>query len=222
MRLDGPQKLPLLHGERADRKLDRRALLQQQQSFEQRRGILAAGERHRHAIAIADHLKAMDSLADFAQKCFFEIHSFHYRDAASRGMVRRSAQVQQRRISQEVAMQASLEPSVASPETRRPPQLAQRNFAVDAYRGFVMLLMMAEVLQLSRVARAFPGNQLLGLARVSSEPRAVGRVFAARHDSTGILLPGRRRAAVFDRQPPGAKGDVRPDVRSMRSGARCC
>src|SRR6266498_2565090 len=33
-----------------------------------------------------------------------------------------------------------------------------RNVAVDAYRGFVMLLMMAEVLRLSRVARAFPDN----------------------------------------------------------------
>jgi predicted acyltransferase len=43
--------------------------------------------------------------------------------------------------------------------------VVQRNTAVDAYRGFVMLLMMAEVLQLSRVARAFPGNwfwQFLG------------------------------------------------------------
>ena len=33
-----------------------------------------------------------------------------------------------------------------------------RNLAVDSYRGFVMLLMMAEVLQLSRVAKALPGN----------------------------------------------------------------
>jgi predicted acyltransferase len=33
-----------------------------------------------------------------------------------------------------------------------------RNIAVDAYRGFVMLLMMAEVVQLSRVAQALPGN----------------------------------------------------------------
>ncbi len=33
-----------------------------------------------------------------------------------------------------------------------------RNTALDAYRGFVMLLMMAEVLQFSRVARNFPGN----------------------------------------------------------------
>jgi predicted acyltransferase len=31
-----------------------------------------------------------------------------------------------------------------------------RNVAIDAYRGFVMLLMMAEVLNLARVARAFP------------------------------------------------------------------
>ncbi len=36
--------------------------------------------------------------------------------------------------------------------------MPQRNHAVDAYRGFVMLLMMAEVLQFSHVARAFPGN----------------------------------------------------------------
>jgi heparan-alpha-glucosaminide N-acetyltransferase len=36
---------------------------------------------------------------------------------------------------------------------------AGRNVAVDAYRGFVMLLMMAEVLQLSNVAQSFPGNR---------------------------------------------------------------
>ncbi len=38
----------------------------------------------------------------------------------------------------------------------KPPMA--RNVAMDTYRGFVMLLMMAEVLQLSRVAQAFPGN----------------------------------------------------------------
>jgi heparan-alpha-glucosaminide N-acetyltransferase len=35
---------------------------------------------------------------------------------------------------------------------------SSRNFGVDTYRGFVMLLMMAEVLQLSKVAKALPGN----------------------------------------------------------------
>ena len=50
--------------------------------------------------------------------------------------------------------------STVAPATARPPVLtpAARNTAVDCYRGFVMLLMMAEVLQLSRVAQAFPGN----------------------------------------------------------------
>jgi predicted acyltransferase len=33
-----------------------------------------------------------------------------------------------------------------------------RNLAIDTYRGFVMLLMMGEILQLSHVARALPGN----------------------------------------------------------------
>ena len=33
-----------------------------------------------------------------------------------------------------------------------------RNLAVDTYRGFVMLPMMAEVVQLSRVAQALPGS----------------------------------------------------------------
>lgn len=33
-----------------------------------------------------------------------------------------------------------------------------RNLALDAYRGFVMLLMMAEVLHFSQIARAFPEN----------------------------------------------------------------
>src|SRR5215510_15394422 len=35
---------------------------------------------------------------------------------------------------------------------------APRNVALDAYRGLVMLLMMAEVLQLSRVAAAYPSS----------------------------------------------------------------
>jgi len=36
--------------------------------------------------------------------------------------------------------------------------VARRNVAVDAYRGLVMLLMMAEVLRFSEAAKAFPGN----------------------------------------------------------------
>jgi heparan-alpha-glucosaminide N-acetyltransferase len=49
-----------------------------------------------------------------------------------------------------------------SPPTRSAtdplPRPAGRNVAVDTFRGFVMFLMMAEVLELGRVAGAFPGN----------------------------------------------------------------
>jgi len=60
-------------------------------------------------------------------------------------------------------VQAVLQTQPVLTESKKtPPQTAPRNFAVDTYRGFVMLLMMAEVLQLSRVARAFPGNAFWG------------------------------------------------------------
>ncbi|MBI4890111.1 MAG: DUF5009 domain-containing protein [Acidobacteria bacterium] len=39
-----------------------------------------------------------------------------------------------------------------------PTETRVRNIAVDVYRGFVMLLMMAEVLRLSAVARAYPDS----------------------------------------------------------------
>ncbi|HEY1341067.1 MAG TPA: DUF5009 domain-containing protein [Bryobacteraceae bacterium] len=57
-------------------------------------------------------------------------------------------------------MQATLATPASSPQasSTRIPQPAPRNVAVDAYRGFVMILMMAEVVQLSRVAHNFPGN----------------------------------------------------------------
>lgn len=48
----------------------------------------------------------------------------------------------------------------------------QRNVAVDAYRGFVMLLMAAEVMQLGHVAQSFPGNpiwQFLGFNQTHVE-----------------------------------------------------
>jgi predicted acyltransferase len=42
----------------------------------------------------------------------------------------------------------------------RVEQQQQRNIAVDAYRGLVMLLMMGEVLRFSHIARSFPGNPI--------------------------------------------------------------
>ncbi|MBV9303485.1 MAG: DUF5009 domain-containing protein [Acidobacteriaceae bacterium] len=49
-------------------------------------------------------------------------------------------------------------PIIAPVETPLQPLSAARNVAVDAYRGLVMVLMMAEVLRLAAVAQAHPGN----------------------------------------------------------------
>jgi predicted acyltransferase len=56
-------------------------------------------------------------------------------------------------------MQATLPSTTATPDSTQTPKPAVRNLAVDTYRGFVMLLMMAEVLQLSRVFRNFPTSK---------------------------------------------------------------
>lgn len=56
-------------------------------------------------------------------------------------------------------------PAIALKETTVNSVLPDRLASLDAYRGFVMLLMMAEVLHLSRVARALPDSgfwRLLG------------------------------------------------------------
>src|SRR5690348_642565 len=43
-------------------------------------------------------------------------------------------------------------------EKHAPAVDSKRNVSLDVYRGFVMLLMMAEVLQLARVAEAYPSS----------------------------------------------------------------
>jgi heparan-alpha-glucosaminide N-acetyltransferase len=52
----------------------------------------------------------------------------------------------------------AVQSETVSQQSIRLPQPIPRNVAVDAYRGLVMFLMMAEVLRLSHVAQAFPGN----------------------------------------------------------------
>ena len=60
----------------------------------------------------------------------------------------------------ETAIAADVQPKVDVKEADKPrfgpTTLAERLTSLDAYRGFVMLLMMAEVLRLSRVSRALP------------------------------------------------------------------
>jgi predicted acyltransferase len=60
-------------------------------------------------------------------------------------------------------LQATLErPVFSSPRSATPATGIARNVAVDAYRGLVMLLMMAEVTQLAKVSASFPGNPFWG------------------------------------------------------------
>ena len=55
-------------------------------------------------------------------------------------------------------MQTAVQSSPVVVSTPPAGKAPARNVGIDAYRGFVMILMMAEVLRLSRVARAFPDN----------------------------------------------------------------
>ena len=58
-------------------------------------------------------------------------------------------------------MPVASEQSTTQPRTSRIESVAaapQRNIAVDAYRGLVMLLMMGEVLQFCAWRAAYPGS----------------------------------------------------------------
>lgn len=69
-------------------------------------------------------------------------------------------------------MQTALNPLATPQDKLRGAQAPPRNVALDVYRGFVMLLMMAEVLRLSHVSQAFPGNgfwQLLAFHQTHAE-----------------------------------------------------
>jgi predicted acyltransferase len=62
-----------------------------------------------------------------------------------------------------------------------------RKVSIDAYRGFILLLMMAELLQLSSVAAAYPTSFSRKFA-VQSDSCGVVPLLSARHDSAGVLF----------------------------------
>src|SRR6185369_15748649 len=89
-RLDRTQELALFDSERADRELYRRPVPQPDQRLKHGEGILASGKRHRHAIAVADHVKARDGLADLAQECLCEIQASIIAPRAPKPLTRRA------------------------------------------------------------------------------------------------------------------------------------
>ena len=80
--------------------------------------------------------------------------------------------------------------------------------AIDAFRGFVMFLMLAEVMRLWTLQDAFPDEPLLGARRLQHHARAVAGLLAARSHPAGLLVPRRRGAAVLDCQPARLRADA--------------
>ena len=74
-RLDRPQELALFDGEGAQRELDRRALAQHEESFQQRERVFSTGKGHGNTIAVANHLETADRLPHFANERFSQVHS---------------------------------------------------------------------------------------------------------------------------------------------------
>src|SRR5262249_39059845 len=75
---DGAQKFTLLHREGAHGKIDRRALREQQQRFEQCERILASREGHGDPVPVPDHAESMNRLTDLPQKSFLYFHYLDY------------------------------------------------------------------------------------------------------------------------------------------------
>ena len=118
-------------------------------------------------------------------------------------------------------MQATLKPApVAARESIRGPQPVARNIAVDAYRGCVMLLMMAEVLELARVAHAYPGNWFWAFLGYNQTHVDWAGCSSARYDSAVVLVSGGRGAALLDRQPGCQRGHLRQDVGARHLAVR--
>ncbi len=97
----------------------------------------------------------------------------------------------------------------------------QRNIAVDAYRGFVMLLMMGEVLQFSRVAQSFPGNhiwQFLAFNQTHVEWAGMSL-----HDNIqpGFHLSRRRCSSLFAVEPPAEGRKLQAHARPHHLAQSC-
>ena len=74
---------------------------------------------------------------------------------------------------------------------------ATRVTSVNAYRGFVMFLMMAEVLRLRQMADAFPKSDVWEFFGASSDACRMARLFITRLDPAVVFVLGRRRLALL-------------------------
>ena len=94
-----------------------------------------------------------------------------------------------------------------------------RILSLDAFRGFVMFLMLAEAMHLMNVRRAYPDSTFWSWVAFNTTHVPWQGCFAPRPDSAGVLVPRRRVAAVLDRQPRRPGRALEPHARSTPSGA---
>ena len=111
------------------------------------------------------------------------------------------------------------EAALAAPE--RKVEGRTRLISLDAFRGLVMTLMLAERMRLPEVARAFPHSALWGLIAFNTEH--VEWQGCSLHD---LIQPGFSFlvGAALPFRSPAARGRDKPSARclGMRSGAPCC
>ena len=100
--------------------------------------------------------------------------------------------------------------------------VANRVSSVDAYRGLVMFLMMAEVLELARVAKAIHDGAVWQFLAFHQTHARMVRLFAARPHSAVVHFPRRRGVAVLYRQPPRPRTAAGLDDRRTPPGGRSC
>ncbi len=94
-----------------------------------------------------------------------------------------------------VESQTSAEKSVAAAAVVNPPLPANRIASVDVYRGFVMLLMMAEILSLASVSKQLPGSSFWAFLAYNQDH--VEWIWLSLHDMiqpsftflVGVVLP---------------------------------
>lgn len=116
---------------------------------------------------------------------------------------------------------ASGPPGSSSPPAAGLAPAPARLTSIDAYRGFVMLLMMGEVLSFRRVAQALPDSGFWKF--LNWHQSHVNWVGASLHDLiqpsfsflVGVALP-------FSIASRAAWGRAARRWRCMRSGAPCC
>ena len=107
-----------------------------------------------------------------------------------------------------MATAAAVRSPSSAPEARTGVAPITRVASIDAFRGFVMFLMLAEAMRLWTLHDAFPASALLGDRRLQHHARSLAGLFAPRPDPAGVLVPRRRVAARSRSRAAARRGET--------------